>query len=454
MSPAAWAVVLIAVFSTVVMATLPPPRSEERSFWLFARLHKELYDPIVAEWNASRSPRVGMTLLSIPAIERRMMSSFLSGLPSADFIEVERRTAARVFSGPPESIGFADLTDRLLSEGLLADINEPSFGPWSSRGRIYGLPHDVHPVMLAYRADLVEAAGIDVTTIETWDDYVRVMRPLMSTGPGGSPRFLLNLWETSGDLIEVLILQAGGGYFDEAGQPVIASEVNARVIAQIVEWCHGPDRIAADAPDFSASGNKLKLDGYVVAALMPDWMCNIWKKEIPQLEGRVKLMPMPAWERGGRRTSVWGGTMLGIPVSAARNPEEFEQLWSFAKHLYLSRELARETYRTGDIITPVRKYWGDPVFDEPDPYFAGQRKARLFIEQAPHVPRRTSSPYNSMAAARVQNAVVALAAHARSTRDFGEGLQAEARRQLDLADRDIRREMSRNAFATSMERAP
>ncbi len=99
------------------------------------------------------------------------------------------------------------------------------------------------------------------------------------------------------------------------------AERNAFVLATIVSWCVGPDRVAADAPDFSASGNKLKVDGYVVANLMPDWMCNIYRREMPQLAGKIKLMPLPAWEKGGRRTSVWGGTMLGMPRDAA-NPDE------------------------------------------------------------------------------------------------------------------------------------
>lgn len=453
LSPGAWIIVAIAILSTFALALAPSSRTDATQFWLFARLHKQLYEPIVARWNQSHSPGVAMTILSIPALEGRMMSAFLAGSPSCDLMEIERRMASRAFAGPPESIGFVDITDRLRSEGLDQLINEPSFGPWSSRGRIFGLPHDVHPVLLAYRADLVEGAGIDVSKIETWEDFEREMAPLMRErdAEGKPARYLLSVWETSADQIEVLILQAGGGYFDDQGRPIIASDINARVIAQIVTWCHGPDRIAAEAPDFSASGNKLKLDGYVVAALMPDWMCNIWKNEIPQLAGRVKVMPIPAWERGGRRTSVWGGTMLGIPRTAATSPERLDELWAFAKHLYLSPELARETYRVGDIITPVKALWNDPVFDEPDPYFAKQPKARLYIEQAPHVPRRTSSPYNVIANARVQNAVVALVNYAKRTGTFGPALREEAKRQLEAAERDVRKIMERNVFVRPAE---
>ena len=444
-SAAVWAVVFAAALSSAAIMAMPSTDTPGWRMWTFARLHQQLYAPVVEEWNASGKTHVRVDLLSIPALQRRILSAFMSRTPVADVVEVERQMAGRAFSGPIESVGFVDLTDRLRREGLLEQVNAPSFSAWTSRGRIFGLPHDVHPVMLAYRTDLVQSAGIDVSTIETWDDFARVLAPLMAdnNGDGAPDRYLLNLWETQVDNLELLILQAGGSFFDERGRPALATPINARVLATIVSWTRGPGRIAAEAPDFSASGNKLKLDGYVVAAFMPDWMCNIWKNEIPQLAGRVKVMPLPAWEPGGRRTSVWGGTMLGIPSTA----QDIEGLWSFAKHLYLSPELARATYKVGDIITPVRKYWNDPVFDEPDSYFCQQRKGRMYIDLAPTVPLRTSSPYNVIAQLRVQDALIALGAYADRARRYRPAeLTDEAARLLANAEIELRRHMDRNVF--------
>ncbi|MBY0311620.1 MAG: extracellular solute-binding protein [Phycisphaerales bacterium] len=443
-------IALLAIGSSIAVVAIPAKSATGVQMWTFARLHKQMYDPIIADWPAESRPQIA--LLSHPALERRMLQGFLTSTPTADLIECERRSVGRAFVGPLDSVGFTDMTDRLRSEGLLEQINMPSFGPWSSRGRIFGLPHDVHPVMLGYRADIVEAAGIDVSTIETWDDFVRVLGPLMSEkGPDGKPkRYLLNIWEDKEDLIELLLLQAGGGFFDEQERVRIATPTNARVISTIVTWCRGPGRIAADAADFSASGNQLKADGYVVAAFMPDWMCNVWKNEIPQLSGKIRLMPLPAWTKGGRRTSVWGGTMLGISKTA---PDQ-ERLWKIASKLYLSPELARSLYSTGDIITPVRTLWNDPIFSEPDPYFSGQRKGRDYIALAPDVPMRTSSPYNVMAKLRVQTAVISLSAHAQRVGATSvEALEPRAMELLKVAEDQVRAQIERNVFLnTSAER--
>ncbi|MGQ0628011.1 MAG: ABC transporter substrate-binding protein [Phycisphaerales bacterium] len=443
--PAGLMILLLALVSAGWLGAWPVPERTGRSLWTFARLHDQVYRPIIAEWNSAGGTRIEPTLMALPALERRMLAGFLARTACADLLEVERRIAARAFAGPLEDVGFVDLTDRLKAEGLDEEINAASFSPWTSRGRVFGLPHDVHPVMLGYRADIVEGAGIDVSQIETWDDFARVMAPLMvgKDGGGKPERYLLNLWPTQGETIEALMLQAGGAFFDSDGQPCINSAVNVRTIAQIVAWTTGPDRIAAEAPDFSASGNRLKLDGFVIASIMPDWMCNYWKNEIPQLKGKVKLMPLPAWERGGRRTSVWGGSMLGI----SRTATEPDELWAFAKHLYLSPEMAREMYLRGDIITPVRSHWNDPVFAEPDPYFCDQRKGLMYIALAPHVPMRTSSPYNNSAILAVQDAVVGLTADAESAGEFGAvALLPAAKRRLDEAQARIATMLDRNVF--------
>lgn len=449
LSPGAWVIVLLALLSSAVVLSRAEPRSPGRSMWMFAPPHKRMYDPIVAEWNASRSPPFNLIMLSQPALERRMLSAFLSQTPSADLLEVERKMAGRAFAGPMDAIGFLDLTEFMRRDGLLDQITPAALSPWSSRGRVFGLPHDVHPVMLGYRADLIEAAGIDLSTVETWEDLIHALRPLMDdrNADGHPDRFILNFSETHNDHIELLLLQAGGGFFDESGRPILSAEANVKALATMISWCVGPNRIGADAPDFNASGNQLKVEGYVLCNFMPDWMCNIWRHEMPQLAGKIKLMPLPAWERGGRRTSVWGGTMLGLAKTSATTPQATEELWNFAKHLYFSPQLSRVLYQDNDIITPIKKNWSDPIFDEPDPYFSGQRKGRMYINLAPDVPKRAGSPFNTAANLRMLDAATQLAdlARARSIQS-AEDLIPLAREVLTRAQRALAAEMSRNLF--------
>jgi arabinosaccharide transport system substrate-binding protein len=447
LSPGGWIICALAVVSAIVLVLWPIPQKEGLVFWIFARSHQRMYEPMTAAWNAERPPaeRVHIVLLSGGALQRRLLSGFLSGTPLPDLVEAYAQIVVQAFMGPLEEVGFVDLTDLVRAEGIEAQINAPSFAPWTSRGRIFGLPHDVHPVLLAYRADLVEAAGIDVGAIETWDDFVRLLRPLMRDldGDGYPDRYLLNIWETNPELIESLMLQAGGALFDAQERLVMDSETNARVLATVVSWTTGPGRIAVNAPEFDAAGNKMRLDGTVLFSLMPDWLTGNWRQDLPQLEGKVKLMPLPAWERGGRRTTVMGGTMLGIP----KRVKDFDSAWRYAKDLYLSPNLAQALFRTTGIISPVKRHWTDPVYDEPSPYFCGQRYGRLYIAAAPDVPPRTSSPYNALAQIKMADSALALKAYAAQ---YGKYMVAElvpeARRLLAQAQAQVREQMQRNVF--------
>ena len=456
-----WIIASLFVLSGVVLLLTVQPRSDDMQMWVFSPEHEAMYKPMLERMNSERAQQSAMvamddafdeqiqiklSILSRAAIKSRMMSGFFGGLETADLIEVERATVGQVFMGPIEAVGFHDLTDRLIDEGLYDQINKPSLSPWTMDGRVFGLPHDVHPVMLAYRADLVEAAGIDLQQATTWDEMFAMLAPLMTDtdGNGQPDRYPLSFWFTQPDNVELLLLQGGGQLFANDGTPTINTEINAQLLAKMVSWCVGPNQVATDIDEFSAGGHQSRVDGDAIAYLAPDWMCSIWKMHVPGIAGKMKVMPLPAFQPGGLRTSVRGGTMLGIPKAT----KHFEQSWEAAKLLYTSPEVARELYRMVDIVTPIRSLWDDPVFDEPDPFFMNQPKGRMYIELAPDIPLRPSSPYNTNAVLLIRDAAVNLSSWARDNELYEpEQLLERAKQELIKAQRGIERQMERNVFA-------
>jgi arabinosaccharide transport system substrate-binding protein len=448
LSPGAWVILVIAAASSLAVALWPVPRRTGTDFWIFARQHEPIYGPLTAQWNLAHPDEpLQVRVIQFYALERRLLSGFLSGTPVADLIEVERKVVGRAFTGPPDDVGFTDLTDRLRDEGLLEEFNGASLSPWTSHGRIYGIPRAIHPVGLAYRADIVEAAGIDMSQIETWDDFYRLLSPLMKDldGDGRPDRYLLNFWPSAANsnLVETLVLQGGGQLFDEQERPVLNSDTNARIMATLVTWIAGPRRMCIDAPEQTAGGDQMRTNGTVLASLMPDWLAGSWKNFNPALAGKVKIIPLPAWTPGGRRTSVLGGTMLGIPRSTA----DFERSWRMAKYLYLTPASAESLYRNVCILTPVKSLWSLPVFHEPDPYFSGQKIGELFIRLAPDVPRRSSSPYTVPAIERLTSVLLSLRDYALNQNRFTvDELLPEAHRLLDGAQRQLAAQIGRNVF--------
>jgi arabinosaccharide transport system substrate-binding protein len=440
--------VLGALVSSVVFLSWPVPKRAGRDLWIFSHQRLKDYQSAVQEWNRTHSDpldQFNVTLLHFYALERRLMAAATADAPVADLVESERNIISRVFAGPLADVGFVDLTERIRNEGLNEQLNAPSLSPWTTRGRIFGLPHDVHPCLLGYRADLVEGAGIDVSQIETWDDFHRLLAPLIKDldGDGRPDRYLLNFWETQRDPLQTLLLQAGSNFFDAQGRVQVDTERNVHIFTQLITWITGPGRFCVDAPEFTAGGDQMRLNGTVIASILPDWLAGTWKNFIPGLGGKVKLMRLPAWERGGLRTSVWGGTCLSITTAAP----DVEKSWAFAKHLYFSPRVAEELFLSTSTISPVKAHWSLPFYHLPDPYFSGQKIGELYIREAPYVPERSTSPFNPMVLDHLLTVLVALKAHAIANQQFDPiRLQDETRRLLAEAQADLARRIGRNVL--------
>jgi len=442
-------ILFLALVSSAFITLLPQKEPEGIIFWVFAPIHRDSYIEPVAQWNREHpeSP-LEMLMLSPQVIEHRMISGFLSGTPVADLLETHEGMYPRVYRGPLDQIGFLDITDRLHKDGLYEQFNRSTLLQHSNRGRHFGLPLAAAPALLAYRADLVEAAGISddaIAQIETWDDYFRVMRPLMEDldGDGRPDRYLLNLSEVSNDVIRLLILQNDGVIFDEQGQPAFANEQNARTLAILTTWIAAPNRVTIEVPLLSGAGHKQQLDGLVVGTIITDWILARWKVENPQLSGKIKLMPIPAFERGGRRTSTIGSTMISINK---RSPH-IDTCWEMAKSLYTSPEVAKHIYRGSGIITPFRPNWEAPFYHEPDPFCGGQPSGTLFIEQIPNVPQSPASPYQNLAYAELVNTAIGLQSYAEKHNIYDvEPLAIEALRLLQKGQNRVQDLVEKNVF--------
>ena len=123
-------------------------------------------------------------------------------------------------------------------------------------------------------------------------------------------------------------------------------------------------------------------EGIVLGILAPDWYIGSVKRFIPELAGKWRAMPLPAWREGERRTSTWGGTMIGI-TKQSKNPD---LAWSFVRFAYMDDEALANRYRKTPIIPPIRSAWSNPVFAEADPYLGGQVLGKTLTDLGDDIP--------------------------------------------------------------------
>ena len=130
-------------------------------------------------------------------------------------------------------------------------------------------------------------------------------------------------------------------------------------------------------------------EGVILGVLAPDWYISFVRRFVPELEGKWRAMPLPAWREGERRTSTWGGTMIAV-TKQTENPD---LAWEFAKFAYMDDEALANRYRKTFIIPPIRSAWSNPVYGESEAYLDGQVLGRSLTELAPDIPGFHLNPF-------------------------------------------------------------
>ena len=414
------------------------------SMWTFARQHYVAYKQAEPAFEARCGVDLDLQSVSGDAVTSRLRAAYWAGLDLPDVVEVEISSAGSFFRGPAEGLLFLDLTEFLTRPDprdpqrrpLIDRIVRTRLMPYVHRGRYYGLPHDVHPVMLAYRADLFAELGIDPNKLDTWSDFIREGRRVTNR----TDRYMINLEKSSGSSVEILLFQRGGGYFDANGELTLDDEIAVETITWFVPLVTGPDRIAASPGMFGQSFAKAVQDGYTLCSFCPDWKTWGFQNDIPQVAGKMKLMPLPAVRKGTRRTSTWGGTMLGI----TRHCRDKHLAWKLAEHMYMDANDLGDRFRELNILPPFKDSWTHPAFHEKRPYWSGQQIGTEYIKLAEQVPPQYTSPFIQLAKSKLGEVVADCVAaydpaHPERLEDF-------VRRRLRKAGREIRRQMTRNPF--------
>ncbi len=407
----------------------------------FSRTHLDFYDRAIPAFEREHGVEVRVQLVDMRAVTSRLQAAMIAGTEVPDLVEIEKGAMGYFTKGPLDDIGFVDLTDRLRADGLFDSMVASRFSLWTTRGRTFALPHDVHPVMLAYRRDIVEELGIDVDAIETWDDFAAMGRRLTADvdGDGVIDRYALDLPTAQTEILETLILQRGGAIFDEDGKVAFDSPIVADTICWYVRQTTGATRISFPA-GWGQTMSKILLDGLVVFYFAPDWRSKQYEVDAPGVAGKMALMPLPAWEPGGRRVSTWGGTGLVI-TKASKNPD---LAWELAKHLYLDRASLGVRFLATNIISPLKAAWTAPIYDSPNAFYSDQPLGRLYADLAPATPASFTSPYYTLGTSKLGEAFIDAGIYYSKNQDAG--LREFVTAELARKAQEVRNVSERNAF--------
>ncbi|HBG26437.1 MAG: hypothetical protein A2Y10_10015 [Planctomycetes bacterium GWF2_41_51] len=411
-------------------------------FVVFAPRHYEAYLKLIPEFERKHNVKVQLQQVHQRPLQTRLQSALLADTDVPDMVEIMNPFMGAFMKGPLDDVGFVDLTDRVKAEKLDEKMVESRFSIWSSRGRIFALPHDVHPVALAYRRDIVEHLGIDVNKIETWDDFVRIAHEKIVKdvdGDGIIDRYALDLSISGTSFFPIILLQRGGRYFDSQGNLTMDTDITIDTILWYIRQSRGKTRISFPAGEGQPFYKALS-DGIILFNFVPDWRSKVFEIDAEDLKGKMALMPLPAWEKGGRRTSTWGGTGLAITEKSKNK----ELAWELAKFLYLNKKDFSDRFAMLNVIPPLKEAWDLPAFQVEDEYYSGQKIGQIYAELAPETPPDYVGAYYEMVDGKTREVLIDGGVYYEKYGD--KGLREFVTEKLKQKAAYVRRVMNRNVF--------
>jgi lactose/L-arabinose transport system substrate-binding protein len=293
--------------------------------------------------------------------------------------------------------GLLDLTEQI--EPYIDVMNEYRWTDAELDGRFYAMPWDSGPVVMYYRRDVFEQAGLPTepeevdALVDTWDDYFETCQTIVAET--GLPCFAHNRANNYGRLYEMVLWSRGLGYYDaETGEVTVDSPENIETLEMFGRFWD--EELVSDSlewtdPWYAEFSSLEEPNATIVIAswmevFMKDWLA-------PGTEGLWGAVRMPAWDAENARAANDGGSTFVIPAQS-QNPEA---AWAFIEFALGDRENQLTMFEISGFIPALETTYDDPIFDEPDEFFAGQATRQLYADVLQDIPSATIyGPHYSM----------------------------------------------------------
>ncbi|MGB3909347.1 MAG: extracellular solute-binding protein [Pseudolysinimonas sp.] len=293
--------------------------------------------------------------------------------------------------------GFADhlwdLSDVL--DPYLADIAPQKVDVNSLDGGIYGVPFDLDPGLLFYNAAALEAAGVDVDDIETYDDLLEAAREYQAAVPGSGPIHLEQSAFLGQLQLEMYASQLGTSIADENGELRLDSPEYEQILGFLDTVAQ--EGLGTRAEYLGPTDIATLESGQQVFYPWAQWFSFATEQLLPETRGDWRAMPLPAWESGGARSGAMGGASFILP----REGENSELAWLFYEFLmfdeagYTAVYGPNEVY-PGGLNTSIPSYL--PAADPSNPLFepleslGGQDLWEVATEAGAEIPGSVPTP--------------------------------------------------------------
>ncbi len=335
----------------------------ELTFWTFVQAHADYWTASADLWNkANPDHQIKLTPTVYPwaDMHSKLLLALQSGTGAPDMVDIEISKFSTFIKGDIHLQDITDLVDK-VKDGLVA-----SRLIYQWQGKQYAVDYHVGTEVMFYNKEVMDAAGVDIDKIKTWDDYIAAGKKVTKG----------DVWMTTLDTNgcrqgAALMLMNGGGTYDKDGKLIIDSPKNAEAL-QFMADLKLVNKIAEDAP----GGNEESPDYY--AALNAGKIASIWNPEWyierfvdvnPKLSGKIAVRPMPVWsDKPGTFASAMGGG-TGTAITDQIDSSKLQLARDFLQFSKLTTDAGVRIWTKLGFDPIIKDAYKDPAVSKPLPYF-------------------------------------------------------------------------------------
>ena len=314
-----------------------------------------------------------------------------SGVGVPDIIQIESDYVQTFAETYPQY--FFDMNGYIDIDGKV-DPSKISTS-YDSEGKLVSIPWDSGPVVMFYREDLFNQAGIDINSIITFEDYISAGKKLKEKFPNITMTGLP--FTQDENLFRCLLVANKSYYLNNKGEITVASSKAIETLQMIKRLI-----------DEGVAKNTINWDGGIVAnknGELASWIMGGWwggtiKDQMPEMKGKWKIAPIPAFSDGARASSSGGA---GLSITASEPIKQAAAL-EFIKESLMNVDNQLMMYEKYSLFPSYLPTYDDARFLKSDDYF-GDDFNKILADVTKEIPNVI---YASKDFAEIKNTVVSV----------------------------------------------
>ncbi|MFS0638243.1 ABC transporter substrate-binding protein [Mesobacillus foraminis] len=333
----------------------------ELKYWTFVELHMDFFKDAVPRWNELHpDKKIKLVAETFPydQMHNNLLLALQSGKGAPDISDIEVGRFPNFLQGEPQLLPMNEYVDPEK-----ANFVESRLNLYAKDGNYYGMPTHVGATVMYYNKEIMDAAGVDIDSIKTWDDYVEAGKKVVEK----TDAVMTNVHTGDATQFQQMISQQGSDLFDESGKLTVDSEKNVKTLTLLNDMLY-KHKIAELTPGGEPHAEEYYSymnDGKAASISMPLWYMGRFTDYMQDLKGKMVIRPLPAWEEGGGRSVGIGGTGT-VVTNQTKHADLAREFLAFAK---LSKEANIKLWTVLGFDPPRWDVWEDPAVREDNKFY-------------------------------------------------------------------------------------